>query len=55
MPAKLSPQQAAFDAAVKARNDALYQGIADLDELRERDPGRGPQIDQLVEPASIWL
>lgn len=48
MPANLSPQQVAFDAAVKARNDALYRGIADLEELRERDPGRGPQIDQLI-------
>ncbi|OFV97156.1 MAG: hypothetical protein A3H28_14685 [Acidobacteria bacterium RIFCSPLOWO2_02_FULL_61_28] len=47
MPARLTPKQVAFDAAVKARRNFDYRGIADLAELRERDPARGPQLDQL--------
>lgn len=44
----LSTQQVAFDAAVKALSDALYSGIADLEEYRKEDPSLGPWIDQLV-------
>src|SRR5256885_14211768 len=49
MPSVFSPKQIAFDAAVKARNDFLYRGIADLEELRERDAALGPLIDQLIQ------
>jgi hypothetical protein len=45
----LTPKQITFDAAVKARGNFDYRGIADLEELRERDPERGPQIDQLIQ------
>jgi len=43
------PEQVAFDAAVRAQADALFRGIADLERLREDDPGRAVQIDRLVE------
>lgn len=49
MRTRLTPQQTAFDAAVKAWSNFDYSGIADLDELRKRDPARGPQIDQLIQ------
>jgi hypothetical protein len=49
MPSILNSKQVAFDAAVKAHKDALYRGIADLEELRERDAALGPLIDQLIE------
>src|ERR1035437_5766947 len=49
MPPILSPKQIAFDTAVKARNNFLFRGIANLDELRERDASLSPLIDQLIE------
>ena len=45
---ELTPRQVAFDAAVKARKNFDYRGIADLEELRQRDPARSPQLDQLI-------
>ena len=49
MPSSLTPQQIAFDTAVKAWSNFDYRGIADLEELRNSDPARGSQIDQLIE------
>src|SRR5690349_10481227 len=49
MPSILKARQIAFDSAVKAWSNFDYRGIADLEDLRERDPGRGPQIDQPIE------
>ena len=48
-PPILSPIQVAFDLAVKARRNFDYRGIANLEELRGRDPERGPQLDQLIQ------
>ncbi len=45
----LSPKQIAFDMAVKSRNNFDYRGIADLEELRQRDSSLSTFIDQLVE------
>jgi hypothetical protein len=46
MPSKLSDKQIAFDAAVQAKRDFMYPGIADLDALRGQ---YSPEfIDQLV-------
>ncbi len=49
MPSVLSPQQAAFDAAVKSWCDFDYPGIADLEELRTQNPSLSAWVDQLVE------
>jgi len=44
----LTARQIAFDAAVKARADFLYRGIADLDQLRGEDSTLGITIDQMI-------
>lgn len=43
-----STEQVAFDAAVKARCNALYTGIANLEQLRQGGPSLGPWIHQLT-------
>ena len=48
MPSILTPNQIAFDAAVKAWRDGLYTGIADLEALREANPSLGTRIDELI-------
>ncbi len=48
MPSTFTPRQIAFDAAVKARNNFDYRGIADLEELRAGDP-EGRQFAQLIQ------
>ena len=48
MPSISTPKQIAFDAAVKARRNALYEGIADLDELRQRGAAFETLTDQLI-------
>ncbi len=45
----LTPKQSAFDAAVKLRADALYRGVADLEQLRQTDATLNLLIDQLIE------
>ena len=44
-----SAKQIAFDVAVKSRNNFDYRGIADLEELRQRDSSLGTFIDKLIE------
>lgn len=44
----LTPRQLAFDAAVKARANFLYRGIANLEDLRAGDPSLAPVVDQMV-------
>lgn len=49
MPSVLTPNQSAFDEAVKAQANFDFRGIADLDALREQDASLSPLIDQLIE------
>jgi hypothetical protein len=44
-----SAEQIAFDVAVKSRHNFDYRGIADLEELRQRDSSLSTFIDKLVE------
>ncbi len=44
-----SAEKIAFDVAIKSRNNFDYRGIADLEELRQRDSSLSTFIDKLVE------